>query len=143
MVKSFYPHLRFSSPLTLTKPAISAFAQQIGDTNPLHQNEEYAIAQGYTGIIASGPHTSAIMLGTVAKYFSQFGPMVGLEFSMYFKKGIPADTNLKIEWLIVNVEHKPRINAYLVDLRGRMRIEDRVTGIGAKGKVMVYHSSES
>ena len=46
---------------TLDKDTISAFANSIGDLNPLHHDDTLAEASRYGGIIACGPHYASIL----------------------------------------------------------------------------------
>ncbi len=51
----FPGELRKSQPITLTKEDIAYFARNIGETNPLYFDEEYAKKTPYGGIIAPLP----------------------------------------------------------------------------------------
>lgn len=130
------PHDRFAKTLRLSHAEIAAFATASGDPNPIHHDAAYASATRYGGIVASGPHTTALLLGLTAAHFSEIGPMVGLEFTTIFKAGVPADDALTLEWLIIRVTPK-RSGALLVELRGRLRTSAGVTAVGAKGKILV------
>ena len=134
---------RFKQSIQLSETNISEFANAAGDTNPLHHNKEFARSRGFSSIIASGPHTSALLMGMVANYFSNFGPMVGLEFSFFFKDEVPANTPLELEWLIIRVRRTKKQPANLVELRGRMRTKSGVTAVGAKGTVLVYENESA
>ncbi|MEQ9426793.1 MAG: MaoC family dehydratase [Cyclobacteriaceae bacterium] len=127
---------RFSQEIYLTRNGVSEFARLSGDLNPIHQDKKAATARGFRNLVASGPQTTALMMGFTATYFSNFKPMVGLEFSFRFKAPVYADENLKIEWMIVS--SRKTKNAYeLIELRGRMQNSKRATLIGAKGKVLI------
>ncbi|MCG8420560.1 MAG: MaoC family dehydratase [Proteobacteria bacterium] len=126
--------------MRLTEAEISAFASAAGDANPLHHDREYAANSQYGGIVASGPHTGALLMGLVATHFSRFGSMVGLEFTFLFRAAVPADDDLTLEWLVIRVEPKRR--GSLVELRGRLRTSSGVTAVGAKGKVLVSEAAQ-
>ena len=130
------PHDRFSKTVRLTEAEIASFAAASGDPNPIHHDPHHAAATRYGGIVASGPQTTALLLGLTAAYFSEIGPMVGLEFTTIFKAGVPANDELTLEWLVIRVEPK-RSGALLVELRGRLRTSTGVTAVGAKGKILV------
>lgn len=131
---------RFSKSVTLTKEQVSDFAHAAGDTNPIHHDDGFAQAHGYECVTASGSHSSSLLMGLVADYFSQTGAMVGLEFQFYFKKGVLACRPHDIEWLIIKKSWKPKIGANLVELRGRLKSLTKGTVVGAKGKVLVYEA---
>jgi acyl dehydratase len=131
------PHQRFSREVALTPQWVADYANGVGDTNPLHHDEARARKSRYGRLIASGTHTTALILGLTAAHFSQAGAMVGLEFGVRFLKPIYADETIRLEWLIIRVTPKPKTNAAIVELRGRIRNQAGVTALGARGKVLV------
>ena len=133
----FRPHDRFAAEATLTKTEIAAFARGCGDTNPLHHDPAHAAQTRFGGVIASGPQTSAMMMGLTASHFGQFGEMLGLEFSFKFRAPVLAGDTLRMEWLIVRVRESSRLGGKVVELRGRLRTSDDRTAVGATGKVLV------
>ena len=130
-------HDRFSSTTRLSESEISGFARAAGDANPLHHDAEAAQASRYGRIIASGPHTTSLLMGLAATHFSSIGRMVGLEFSFLFRAAVPAEEALQLEWLVIRVSPTARASGAVVELRGRLRTVDGVTAVGAKGKVLV------
>jgi hypothetical protein len=88
-------------------------------------------------IIASGSHTSALLMGLTASHFSSRGSMVGLEFWFRFRRPVHADETVHVEWLVAKVTPNARLKGDIVDLRGRIRREDGQTAVGAKGRVLV------
>lgn len=87
-----YPRERFSAEVTLTPATVAAHAQAAGDTNPLHHDPEFAATTRYQRVIASGTHTTALLLGLTASHYSQQGAMIGLEFWVRFRRPIYAVT---------------------------------------------------
>ena len=131
------PHDRFSTTVTLTPQAASAFARAAGDDNPIHHDPAHA-AQGRFGRpIASGTQTSAHLMALTATHFSKTGAMVGLEFWFRFKKPVFADETISLEWLVVQVKENPHLGGDLVELRGRVRNAAGETAVGAKGRVLL------
>lgn len=131
------PRDRFSKTLQLTAAEISAFAHAVDDHNPLHHDREFAVRSKNGGIIASGTQTSSLLMGFAASYFSRTGTMVGLEFTFFFRAAVPAGDLLTLEWFVVRVESKEKLQGDLVELRGRLKISSGLTAVGAKGKVLV------
>jgi 3-hydroxybutyryl-CoA dehydratase len=131
------PHERFSAAVALDPGTVSAFAQSVGDTNPVHHDAELAARSRFGRLIASGPQTTAHLLALTASHFSKRGAMLGLEFWVRFRQPIFADETITLEWLVVSVKHSPRLNGDIVDLRGRIRKENGETAVGAKGRVLV------
>lgn len=136
-------HDRFSRSLSLSEASIRDFAAASGDTNPLHRDRAFARSRGFVGPIASGPQTSALLMGVVADHFAKVGPMVGLEFRFWFRSGVPADAPFALEWLVVRVASTASRRARVVDLRGRLRTDAGVTAVGAAGTVLVWDAASA
>ncbi|HML08182.1 MAG TPA: MaoC family dehydratase [Xanthobacteraceae bacterium] len=134
------PHERFSAVLSLEPSATSAFAQAVGDTNPVHHDADFAATTRFGRLLASGPQTTAHLLALTASHFSKRGTMLGLEFWVRFRRPIYADETITLEWLVVSVKHNARLNGDIVELRGRIRKENGETAVGAKGRVLVTQS---
>ena len=132
-----HPHERFSSEVTLTPKAVADYASAVGDTNPVHHDPEFAATTRYGRLIASGAHTSALLLALTASHFSSKGAVVGLEFWVRFRRPVFADETIRIEWLVVKVTPNKKLGGDVVDLRGRIRGADGKTALGAKGRVLV------
>ena len=129
---------RFSSEVTLTPALVGAFAQAAGDDNPVHHDPEFAASTRYGRVIASGTHTTALLLGLTASHFSKKAVMVGLEFWVRFRRPVYADETIRLEWLVVRVTRNDKLNGNIVDLRGRIRGQDGQTALGAKERVLIY-----
>lgn len=132
-----FPHERFASEITLTPAAVREYALAVGDTNPVHHDGAVAQASRYGRLIASGTHTTALLLALTAAHFSAKGAMVGLEFWVRFRTPVYADERIRLEWLVIRVTPNARLGGDVVDLRGRIRGEDGRTALGAKGRVLV------
>ena len=132
-----YPRERFSIEITLTPALVAAYAQAAGDTNPVHHDPEFAAATRYGRLIASGTHTTALLLGLTASHYSERGAMVGLEFWVRFRRPIYADETILLEWLVVKVAPNEKLKGDIVELRGRIRGQNGVTALGPKGRVLI------
>lgn len=132
-----YPRERFSVEITLTASRVAAFARAAGDHNPVHHDPAFAAGTRYGRLIASGSHTSALLMGLTASHFSSRGAMVGLEFWFRFRRPVHAGETVRVEWLVVKVTPHARLGGDIVDLRGRVRGQDGQTAVGAKGRVLI------
>jgi 3-hydroxybutyryl-CoA dehydratase len=132
-----YPRERFSIEIALTPALVAAYAQAAGDTNPVHHDPEFAADTRYGRLIASGTHTTALLLGLTASHYSERGAMVGLEFWVRFRRPIYADETILLEWLVVKVTPNEKLKGDIVELRGRIRGQNGVTALGAKGRVLI------
>jgi 3-hydroxybutyryl-CoA dehydratase len=132
-----YPRERFSSEVTLTPEVVGAFAHSVGDDNPVHHDPEFAAGTRYGRVIASGTHTTALLLALTAAHYSKKGAVVGLEFWVRFRRPVYADETVRLEWLVVKVAANEKLRGEIVDLRGRIRNQSGETVLGAKGRVLV------
>lgn len=132
-----HPRERFSSEITLTPATVAAYAGAAGDGNPVHHDPAYAARTRFGRLIASGTHTTALLLGLTASHFSRQGAMVGLEFWVRFRRPIYADETIRLEWLVVRVTPNEKLKGDVVELRGRIKGQDGQTALGAKGRVLV------
>ena len=131
------PRERFTAEVQLTPATVSAFAHEVGDVNPVHHDPSYAATTRYQRPIASGAHTTGLLMGLTASHFSQDTAMVGLEFWFRFRRPIFADETIHLEWLVIAVRPNARLGGDIVDLRGRIRNQAGETAVGAKGRVLV------
>ncbi|HEY7180765.1 MAG TPA: MaoC family dehydratase [Blastocatellia bacterium] len=132
-----YPRERFSTEITLTPALVATYAQAAGDTNPVHHDPGFAAVTRYGRLIASGTHTTALLLGLTASHYSKQGAMVGLEFWVRFRRPIYADETIRLEWLVVKVTSNEKLKGEIVELRGRIKGQNGETALGAKGRVLV------
>lgn len=130
---------RFSTQVQLDAQSVSDFAKSAGDLNPIHHDNAYAKNSVYGGLIASGPQTSALLMSYTATYFSEFSPMVGLEFSFKFKSAVKADDQVKLEWMVLKSRESRKFGGQIIELHGRMVDSSGKTAVGAKGKVLLSH----
>jgi acyl dehydratase len=131
------PHDRFSSEYTLTKEMVAKQALAVGDDNPIHHDQGYAAGTRYGRLIASGTHTTALLLGLSASYFSKGMSMVGLDYWVGFRRPIYADETIKMEWLVIRVTPNKKLGGSIVELRGRILGQDGKTSLGAKGRLLI------
>jgi acyl dehydratase len=131
------PYDRFSVLHQLTPEAVSQQALAVGDSNPVHHNAEFARDTRYGRVIASGTHTTALILALTASHFSKAAAMVGLEFWVRLRRPIYADELITLEWLVIKVTPNAKLGGDIVELRGRILGQDGKTSLGAKGRVLV------
>jgi acyl dehydratase len=129
---------------TSTKPylfdavGISAFAHGSGDLNPLHHDEAAASASRFKGVIASGAHMTAVLMGFGATLVSAEQESVGLEFSFKFERAIHAGTPTILSWTIVSAEPHAKLGGTLVTFEGAILGEDGKRYVSATGKAVVW-----
>lgn len=128
---------RFTSAVTLTPATVAAFSAAAGDTNPIHFDAAFAATTRFGKVIASGTHTSALLLGLTATHFSKRGAVVGLEFTVTFRRAVFADESVLIEWDVIQVTPNAKLKGEVVDMLGRLLGHDGVPSVEAKGRVLV------
>ena len=128
---------RFSKTVSLSQEQIAEFALLCGDMNPLHHDPEIAERSRFKGIIASGPHTTALFAGMVATHFSQKGQMLGLEFSFCYHAAVTVNMALLMSWEVVKIEHKASLDGDIVWLEGTVSGPDGEAVISGEGKILV------
>jgi acyl dehydratase len=115
----------FEKTITLTKEEISTFAKLSGDFNPLHHDEETAKSSRFGGIIASGPQSSALFMGTIATYLAPGYLVMGMRIEGEFRAPIYPDLELQIKWVAKTVIPKPKLNGYIVANEGGIYQKDQ------------------
>lgn len=132
-----FAHERFSREVRLSPEMVAAYAHSVGDHNPLHHDLAFAATTRFGRLIASGAHTSALLLALTAFHYSRGCNMVGLEYRVHFRRPIFADETIRLEWLVKKVRPNVRLGGDLVDLRGCVRKESGETAIGAQARILV------
>jgi acyl dehydratase len=128
----------FSKRHVFTAEDISDFARRAGDLNPLHHDAEKAAKTRFGGLIASGPQTSALLMGLAAAHLSQDNDTAGLEFTFRFRRGVPAGTNAILSWEITSVEPNPKLGGDLVVFKGEIADEAGQRYVSAEGRAVVW-----
>lgn len=131
------PHDRFSAKYALTPEIVSSQAYSVGDDNPVHHDPLFAANTRYRRPIASGTHTTALLLALTASHCSQGMSMVGLEYWVRFRRPIYADETIQLEWLVIKVTPNKKLGGDIVELRGRILGQDGKTSLGAKGRLLI------
>ena len=130
-------HDRFSAEYSLTPELVSEQALSVGDVNPIHHDPDFAAGTRYGRPIASGTHTTALLLALSASHFSKGMSMVGLDYWVGFRRPIFADETIRLEWLVIRVTPCEKLGGSIVELRGRILGQDGKTSLGAKGRLLI------
>jgi acyl dehydratase len=128
---------RFAETVRFSAESIRAFADLVGDTNPLHRDEGFAARSRFGGLIASGTHSSALLLGLTASHFSRRAQPLGLEFHVHFHRAVHAGDTLELAWTVVRVQPKPSLGGDLVWLEGQARNQRGEVALAATATLLV------
>jgi acyl dehydratase len=105
---------RFTRELHFTADAIRKFAEFVGDTNPLHHDDRLAAESRFGRLIASGTHTSALMMAANADYVTERSPSLGLEISCRLRRAVCAGDTLQLQWELTAIEPKESLNGSIL-----------------------------
>jgi acyl dehydratase len=108
----------FESSVVVDEQSVREFAAASGDFNPLHHDEAVANRSRFGGLIASGPHTAALLMARTATHFSQRAQPLGLEFTIRFRKAVHAGDTLTLRWTVTDVKPKEALGGEFVTLHG-------------------------
>jgi 3-hydroxybutyryl-CoA dehydratase len=128
---------RFSREVTLTPESVAAFSKAAGDDNPIHFDAQFAATTRFGKVIASGTHTSSLLLGLTATHFSKRGSVVGLEFTVTFRRAVFADETVQVQWDVIKVTPNTKLKGDVVDMLGRLLGTDGTPAVEATGRVLV------
>ena len=115
----------FEKTISLTEEEISTFAKLSGDMNPLHHDEETAKSSRFGSIIASGPQSSSLFMGTIATYLAPGFLVMGMRIEGEFRAPIKPNLDMQIRWEAKTIIPKPKLNGYIVICEGGIYDQDR------------------
>lgn len=128
---------RFTQSVHLSAGSISAFADSVGDSNPLHHDESVAARSRFGGLIASGTHSASLLMALTASHFSRHAQPLGLEFTLHFHKAVHAGDTLQLAWTVLRVQPKPSLGGDLVWLDGEARNQRGEVALAATATLLV------
>lgn len=128
---------QFTREVRLTPESVAAFSTAAGDVNPIHFDPQFAATTRFGKLIASGTHTSSLLLGLTATHFSKRASVVGLEFKVTFRRAVFADETVRIEWDVIKVTPNAKLGGEIVDMLGRLIGKDGAPAVEATGRVLV------
>lgn len=124
----------FSKPYLFTLENIKRYAEESGDENPLHHDEDAAAASRFGGIIACGAHMSGVLMSLAASRREGKRQGVGLEFSFRFLKAIPAGTATTLSWTVKSIEPNEKLKGDVVTMEGLIADEAGTVYVTAQSK---------
>ena len=125
-----------------TRDDIAAFARMSLDENPLHLEAQVAQRARFGEVIASGQHTTAVLMGMLATHYSRSDDGVArqmfcLNMNFAFKRPVFADQEISLQWLVSSVEWNPRLKGVLAHLDGRVAVARTSPAVVARGSILV------
>ncbi len=131
-----------SRSVRFSRDDIAAFARLSGDSNPLHHDQQAAQRARHGEIIASGEHTTAVLIGLAASHFSQpdaQGPreVLCLNFNFAFKAPVFAEQAITLGWKVASVEPHERLGGLLVHLDGKAAVPHAPPAVVGRGTLLI------
>lgn len=124
-----------------SREEISRFATLTLDLNPVHHDRDFALRAGLSDVIASGQHTSALMSGLAATYFSRDDDgvarsMLCLHFNFAYREPIFADQEVTMRWVVSSTEWNASLDGVIAQIEGKATVSNALAVI-ARGTVLV------
>jgi acyl dehydratase len=110
------PGYVFERRIRLTRADIVRFANDVGDTNPMHHDVAFAASTRFGDLIASGSHTVAIAMAMCGSQATPDRPGVGLAFDFRLLGAAKADEEIVFRWKVVSAEASERPRGTIVTL---------------------------
>jgi acyl dehydratase len=128
-----------SRPYVFTRETIKLFADETGDTNPLHHDEAAAAASRFGGIIACGAHMSGVLMSLgAAQMTEQEGENVGLDFCFRFHKAIPTGMAATLSWTITEIAWSGKLKGDLVKAEGHIKDDAGTVYVTGHSKAVLW-----
>jgi acyl dehydratase len=124
---------RCTRTMRFDRAAVAAFAHLTGDANPLHFDTTAAERSRHGRIIASGQHTTSLLIGLASTYFSRGADaqqetreVLSLNFNFALKHPVFADEDAQLAWVVANIEWSGRLQGWLVQADGSVTAGERL-----------------
>jgi acyl dehydratase len=127
--------------LRYTREEIADFARMTGDANPIHHDTLAAQRARHGEIIASGQHTTGLMMGLAATYFSRADDgcvreMLGLNYNFAFKAPVFAEQSVVLAWTVSTVAWSSSLDGWIGHIDGHASVAGRRCVVG-RGTILV------
>ncbi len=131
-----------SRSVRFSRDDIATFARLSGDSNPLHHDQQAAQRARHGEIIASGEHTTAMLIGLASSHFSQpdaNGPreLLCLNFNFAFKVPVFAEQAIDLSWKVASVEPNPGLGGLLVHVDGKAAVRHAAPSVVGRGTLLI------
>jgi len=131
-----------SRSVRFSREDIATFACISGDSNPLHHDQQAAQRARHGEIIASGEHTTALLIGLASAHFSladASGPreVLCLNFNFAFKAPVFAEQTIELSWKVASVEPNTRLGGLLVQLDGKAAVRYTTPAVVGRGTLLI------
>jgi 3-hydroxybutyryl-CoA dehydratase len=116
---------------------VRTFARIAGDENPLHHDAEFARSTRFGGLIASGAHTTSLLMGLVGSHFAKRGHVLGMSFSVDLLYPVLATETVTLAWVVTSTSAAARRkNGSVLELEGSMKDTGGRVSVLAHGRAL-------
>ncbi|WP_198083871.1 MaoC family dehydratase [Variovorax sp. E3] len=116
---------------------VRTFARIAGDENPLHHDAEFARGTRFGGLIASGAHTTSLLMGLVGSHFAKRGDVLGMSFSVDLLYPVSATETVTLAWVVTSTSATARRkNASVLEMEGSMKDANGRVSVLAYGRIL-------
>jgi 3-hydroxybutyryl-CoA dehydratase len=126
----------FGAGITITDAHLVLAAGLIGDSHPLHLNEQFAEQTRFGGRVLHGVFTGALIGGPVGTFFAGTG-IAYLEHNCRFTLPVRPGDTITTTWTIQDKLDKPRHSGGLVVLTAVCRNQKNEIVVEADAKILV------
>ena len=131
-----------SRDMRLTRDDIASFARVSGNTNPLHHDLDAAQRARHAELIASAEHSTALLIGLAASFFSRPGDglvreLLRLAFNFACKLLVFAEQALELSWRVASMEWHAGLGGWPVQLDGRIAARGALPSVVSRGLLLL------
>ncbi|MFS2204106.1 MaoC family dehydratase [Variovorax sp. Varisp36] len=115
---------------------VRTFARAAGDENPLHHDADFARNTRFGGLIASGAHTTSLLMGLVGSHLAKRGHVLGTSFSVDLLYPVLATETVTLAWIVTSTSAAARRKyGSVLELEGSMKDANGRVSVLAHGRV--------
>jgi len=129
----------FGAGITITDAHLVLAAGLIGDSHPLHLNQQFAEQTRFGGRVLHGVFTGALIGGSVGTFFAGTG-IAYLEHNCRFTLPVRPGDTITTTWTVADRIDKPRHSGGLVMLTGVCRNQKNEIVVEADAKILVRNA---
>jgi acyl dehydratase len=129
----------FGAGITITDAHLVLAAGLIGDSHPLHLNEQFAEQTRFGGRVLHGVFTGALIGGPVGTFFAGTG-IAYLEHNCRFTSPVRPGDTITTTWTIQDKLDKPRHSGGLVVLTAVCSNQKNEIVVEADAKILVRNT---
>jgi 3-hydroxybutyryl-CoA dehydratase len=127
---------KFSESITLTETHVVKAAGLFNDYNALHTNEPDMKNSRFGRRIVHGALTFSLAVGVYSKVFHDTD-ISTVDASIKFAAPVYINDTITMEWLIMGLDEKPKLNGGLVTLAGEIRNVQGTVAATLEAKLLV------